>query len=59
VFGLLPERPAAELPPVIATDETSEWLVLTRPQRLVFPTHTAALASFFAQVPGGAPLLAP
>jgi len=59
VFGLLPERPAAELPPVIATDETSEWLVLTRPQRLVFPTHTAALASFFAQAPGGAPLLAP
>jgi ADP-ribose pyrophosphatase YjhB (NUDIX family) len=54
VFGLLPERPAAELPPVIATDETSEWLVITGPRRLVFPTHTDAAASYFAQAGGQA-----
>lgn len=48
VFGLLPARPRAELPPVTATDETTEWLVVTRPQRLVFPTHTDAMASYFA-----------
>jgi ADP-ribose pyrophosphatase YjhB (NUDIX family) len=49
VFGLLPERRQEELPPVTATDETSEWLVVSEPCRLVFPTHTAALAHFFAQ----------
>jgi hypothetical protein len=39
---------------VIATDETSEWLVITGPRRLVFPTHTDAAASYFAQVGGQA-----
>jgi hypothetical protein len=52
--GLPPERPAAELPPMIATDETSEWLVITGPRRLVFPTHTDAAASYFAQAGGQA-----
>jgi ADP-ribose pyrophosphatase YjhB (NUDIX family) len=56
VFGLLPERPLAELPPVVATDETVEWLVLTRPRRLVFPTHTEAMASYFARIDGQAPI---
>ncbi|OAA27523.1 ADP-ribose pyrophosphatase [Frankia sp. EI5c] len=49
VFGLLPERPRADLPPVTATDETTEWLVVTSPRRLVFPTHTEALAAYFAR----------
>ncbi|EFC83621.1 NUDIX domain-containing protein [Parafrankia sp. EUN1f] len=49
VFGLLPERPWADLPPVTATDETTEWLVVTQPQPLVFPTHTDALASYFTR----------
>jgi len=56
VFGLLPERPHAELPPVTATDEATEWLVVTEPQRLVFPTHTAAMADYFARVSGPAPV---
>jgi 8-oxo-dGTP diphosphatase len=50
VFGLLPERPAAELPPVTATDETLEWLVLPGPVELVFSTHTQAMADYFASV---------
>ncbi|OHV35988.1 MULTISPECIES: NUDIX domain-containing protein [Pseudofrankia] len=50
VFGLLPERPWAELPPVVATDETTEWLVLTEPRPLVFPTHTDAMAAYFARL---------
>ncbi|MCK9903764.1 NUDIX hydrolase [Parafrankia colletiae] len=52
VFGLLPVRSRAELPPVVRTEEAAEWLVLTRPHRLVFPTHTDAMASYFVQVDG-------
>jgi 8-oxo-dGTP pyrophosphatase MutT (NUDIX family) len=52
VFGLLPERPLADLPPVTASNETVEWLVLTQPQRLVFPTHTDAMAAYFARTDG-------
>lgn len=48
VFGLLPPRPAAALPPVVPTEETLEWLVLTGPQELVFSTHTTAMAHYFA-----------
>jgi 8-oxo-dGTP diphosphatase len=48
VFGLLPARRRDELPPVTATEECSEWLVLTEPRRLVFPTHTRAMADYFA-----------
>jgi ADP-ribose pyrophosphatase YjhB (NUDIX family) len=59
VFGLLPERPRADLPPVTASNETVEWLVLTQPQRLVFPTHTDAMASYFARTVGLASVPAP
>jgi 8-oxo-dGTP diphosphatase len=48
VFGLLPTRAAGQLPPSRPTEEATEWLVLTDPQRLAFPTHTAAMADFFA-----------
>jgi len=48
VFGLLPPRPAGELPPVAPTAETTEWLVLTAAQELVFSTHTQAMADYFA-----------
>lgn len=48
VFGLLPVRPAADLPPPVATDETLEWFVVTEPQDLVFDTHTRAMADYFA-----------
>lgn len=47
IFGLLPPRPAADLPAVTPTEETSEWLVLTEPQPLVFPTHTQVMADYF------------
>jgi ADP-ribose pyrophosphatase YjhB (NUDIX family) len=56
VFGLLPERPWAELPPVIATDETMEWLVVTQPRQLVFPTHTDVMATYFARHDGHGPV---
>jgi 8-oxo-dGTP diphosphatase len=48
VFGRLPVRAQAELPPVVATEEATEWLVLTEPARLAFPTHTRAMRDYFA-----------
>ena len=51
IFGVLPTRRAEELPPVRPTEEATEWLVLTRPQRLAFPTHTKAMADYFARLP--------
>jgi 8-oxo-dGTP diphosphatase len=48
VFGLLPARPAETLPPSAPTSEATEWLPVTEPLRLAFPTHTRALADFFA-----------
>jgi ADP-ribose pyrophosphatase YjhB (NUDIX family) len=48
IFGLLPIRPLETLPAFAANEEVSEWLVLTRPQPLAFPTHTEAMADFFA-----------
>jgi ADP-ribose pyrophosphatase YjhB (NUDIX family) len=48
VFGLLPPRPEAELPPMVATEEATEWLVVTEPLPLVFSTHSQALADYFA-----------
>jgi len=54
VFGLLPARPADDLPPSRPTEEAQEWLVLTAPERLAFPTHTTAMADFFARFPAQA-----
>jgi 8-oxo-dGTP diphosphatase len=48
IFGLLPARPAADLPPSAPTDETTGWLVITAPIRLAFDTATAAAARYFA-----------
>jgi len=47
VFGVLPPRPVESLPPSAPTEESMEWLVLTEPTRLCFPTHTLAMADFF------------
>jgi ADP-ribose pyrophosphatase YjhB (NUDIX family) len=47
LFGLLPERPAGELPPSRPTDETEGWDLLRRPVELAFPLHTAAAQAFF------------
>ena len=48
VFGLLPPRPATELPPSTTTEESSEWLVITEPQKMAFPLHTQVVEAFFA-----------
>jgi 8-oxo-dGTP diphosphatase len=48
IFGLLPPREAAGLPASAPTEEATEWLVLTEAQPLAFPTHTDALADYFA-----------
>lgn len=47
LFGLLPERPAADLPEPRPTDETEGWDLLRRPAELAFPLHTAAVQAFF------------
>ncbi|MFB7516513.1 NUDIX domain-containing protein [Streptomyces sp. NPDC056144] len=48
VFGLLPPRPAADLPPSLPTDETEGHHVIHAPQDLAFPLHTAAVRKWFA-----------
>ncbi|MEU4795400.1 NUDIX domain-containing protein [Streptomyces sp. NPDC023327] len=47
IFGLLPERPAADLPASVATDETEGWHILRRPAELAFPLHTLAARAWF------------
>ncbi|MEJ8655900.1 MULTISPECIES: NUDIX domain-containing protein [unclassified Streptomyces] len=48
LFGLLPLRTAAELPPSAPTDETEGWHVLHEPAELAFPLHTTAVRNWFA-----------
>lgn len=48
LFGLLPARPAAALPPSAPTDETSGYGVLSSPEALAFPLHTEAVRAWFA-----------
>ncbi|EYT78615.1 NUDIX hydrolase [Streptomyces sp. Tu 6176] len=47
LFGMLPERPAEGLPESAATDETSGWHLLRRPEELAFPLHTLAARAWF------------
>jgi ADP-ribose pyrophosphatase YjhB (NUDIX family) len=47
LFGLLPERPAADLPPSAGTVETEGWQLLRRPTELAFPLHTLAVRGWF------------
>jgi 8-oxo-dGTP diphosphatase len=47
VFGIVPPRRVEALPPSAPTEESQEWLVLTGPAELAFPTHTEAMAAFF------------
>lgn len=49
IFGLLPPRDAVTLPESTPTEESMEWLVLTEPTPLAFPTHTEAMAAYFRQ----------
>ncbi|MBY8880661.1 NUDIX domain-containing protein [Actinacidiphila acidipaludis] len=48
LFGLLPERAAADLPPSVATDETEGHQLLPEPADLGFPLHTVAARRWFA-----------
>ncbi len=45
--GSYRERPAADLPPSAATDETEGWHLLRRPTELAFPLHTLAARAWF------------
>ncbi|MFI6289711.1 NUDIX domain-containing protein [Streptomyces sp. NPDC051018] len=47
IFGLLPARPAAELPPPAPTDETTGRHLLYAPEELAFPLHTTAVRNWF------------
>lgn len=47
LFGVLPERPAADLPRSAPTDETEGWHLLHRPAELAFPLHTLAVRAWF------------
>jgi ADP-ribose pyrophosphatase YjhB (NUDIX family) len=48
VFARGPRLTSAELPPVVATTETTEWLVIDHPQELAFPLHTRIVENYFA-----------
>jgi ADP-ribose pyrophosphatase YjhB (NUDIX family) len=48
IFGRARERTEAELPPFVATEETTERLVLRQPAELAFQTHTVVLRNYLA-----------
>jgi ADP-ribose pyrophosphatase YjhB (NUDIX family) len=48
LFGLLPVRDAAELPPSVPTDETEGHQLLHAPEELGFDLHTLAVRRWFA-----------
>lgn len=48
VFGVLPPRPAEDLPPSTPTEECTEFLIRTAAEQLAFSTHTQAMADYFA-----------
>lgn len=50
IVALLEPRDADALPASAPTDEVSEWLVITGPTPLAFPTATHAAARYFASV---------
>ncbi|WP_258050177.1 NUDIX domain-containing protein [Streptomyces finlayi] len=48
LFGLLPPRPAADLPASVPTAETAGYEVLRAARELAFPLHTRAAHAWFA-----------
>ena len=48
VFGIAEPRTESELPPFVATNETSERVILRAPEELAFSLHTETLAAFFS-----------
>lgn len=55
IFGVLPSRPAEELPPSAPTEEALEWLVVTEPTPLAFPTHTESVVAWFTSAQTASP----
>lgn len=49
VFGIVPARASADLPPFVPTEETTERAILTAPQELAFPLHLEMVRGFFRQ----------
>ncbi|GAA1017906.1 NUDIX hydrolase [Acrocarpospora pleiomorpha] len=47
IFGLGAWTPGVALPPVAATAEASEFLVIDKAQELAFPLHTQVVARYF------------
>lgn len=51
VFGIAPRVTAASLPPFVATDETTERVVIARPvDDMAFALHDRVVRSYFARV---------
>jgi len=48
IFGTVPAREAASLPPSAPTNESTEWVILEQATEVAFPTHTDAIARFFS-----------
>lgn len=49
VFGILPRVEAAALPKFVATNETTECVIVKETVDLAFPLHTRVLRDFFAR----------
>lgn len=49
VFGQVEPLPQASLPPLLPTSEASEIVILTAPEELAFPLHTAALRDYLGR----------
>lgn len=49
IFALGPRTDPAALPAVTPTAETTEWLLIDKPQELAFPLHTRIVADYFGR----------
>ncbi|MEU9133522.1 NUDIX domain-containing protein [Kitasatospora sp. NPDC048540] len=47
LFGMLPARPLADLPPSVPTDETDGWQLADPATPLAFPFHTRVAQAWF------------
>lgn len=48
VFGIVPPRDFAGMPPSAPTEESTEWVVLREPRTVAFPAQTNVIARYFA-----------
>jgi 8-oxo-dGTP diphosphatase len=52
VFGIVAPRDLASLPAPAAAHESSEWVIIRKPEVVAFPTHTTVIEKFFAGAAG-------